>query len=101
MSHPEPVPASVENAVRLRLRPGERELIRVASDLTPKGAFGNQWVIVTDQRVMIAPSADECDIRERPLTDGIGARTETRAGGGWLPSASKSAAPELAETCAA
>ncbi len=100
MSHPEPVPASVENAVRLRLRPGERELIRVASDLTPKGAFGNQWVIVTDQRVMIAPSADECDIREMPLSDVIGARTETLVGGGCLHIESKSGPLQLAYTAA-
>jgi len=93
MSYLEPVPASVLSAVRLRLRTGEKELVQLASDLTAKGAFGSQWVIVTDQRVLVAPSADGSGIEEVPLSDVIGARTELLVGGGCLRVESKRGAP--------
>ena len=35
------------------LRDGERELIRVASDLSPDGHYGTQWVVVTNERVLV------------------------------------------------
>ncbi len=101
MSYLEPVPASVLNAVRLRLRTGEGERIRVASDLTAEGVFGSQWVIVTDQRVLVAPSADESGIEEVLLSDVISARTEVLVGGGCLHVESKSGAPLRVEYSAA
>jgi ATP-binding cassette subfamily B protein len=93
MSYLEPVPASLLNAMRLRLRSGEEELIRVASDLTAECAFGSQWVIVTNRRVLVAPSADGSGIEEVFLSDVISARTETLVGGGCLRVESKSGAP--------
>jgi ATP-binding cassette subfamily B protein len=72
------------NAVRARLGPGEQELILVASDLTAEGAFGSQWVIVTDCRVLVAPTADGSGIKEVLLEDVTGARTDALVGGGCL-----------------
>jgi ATP-binding cassette subfamily B protein len=68
-------------------------LIRVASDLTAERAFGNQWVIVTNQRVLVAPSADGFGFEEVFPSDVICARTETLVGGGCLRVESKSCAP--------
>jgi ATP-binding cassette subfamily B protein len=47
--------AELTEAIRRRLPPGEEELIRVASDLTPDGRFGSRWVVVTRGRVLVVP----------------------------------------------
>ena len=39
------------------LPPGEEELIRVSTDLNQEGGFGIQWVVVTDKRLLIVPTA--------------------------------------------
>src|SRR5262249_11810693 len=84
MKYSEPVPAALLNEVHARLSPGEEELIRVASDLTAEGKFGSQWLIATDRRVLLAPSADGSAIKEVLLQDVTGARTKSFVGGGCL-----------------
>src|SRR5690348_9933712 len=84
MKHLEPVPASLLNAVRARLATGEDELIRIASDLTAESQFGQLWLIVTDRRILIAPSADVSSMKESLVGDVAGARTEALVGGGCL-----------------
>ena len=76
MKYLEPVATSLSNAVRARFRPGEKELIRVASDLTHEGTFGTQWVIVTDQRVLVASAEDRAGTKEILLQDVTSARTD-------------------------
>ncbi|MEE2752950.1 MAG: ABC transporter ATP-binding protein [Candidatus Latescibacterota bacterium] len=92
-----------------RLRPdlssGERELIRVSSDLNPDGSYGTQWVVVTSDRVFIhsdgTTPADAMSVVneqgqlqvvdwvpgntvEIPLDDVLRARTEPYVGGATL-----------------
>ena len=42
---------------------GEDELIRVQTDLDEKGDFGNQWVVVTRNRVIVRQNGAIADIR--------------------------------------
>src|SRR5262250_918888 len=82
-----------DDSMPFRLSAGEVEMIRAASDLTPEGRFGCQWVIVTSQRVLVAPSTAGSGIKEVSLDDVIRARIETFVGGGCLNVEVKYAAP--------
>jgi len=48
----DPAPPEIINVTRGHLRSDEEEIIRVAADVLPDGAFGPQWVIATRARVM-------------------------------------------------
>src|SRR5262249_9801582 len=77
----------------LRLRAGEVEMSRADSDLTPEGKWGCQWVILTSQRVLVAPSTNGSGTKEVSLDNVIRARNETLIGGGCLHVDVKCGAP--------
>ena len=60
---------------------GEDELIRVQTDLDEKGDFGNQWVVVTRNRVIVRQNGAIADI---PISEIELARTEALVGGARL-----------------
>ncbi len=60
---------------------GEDELIRVQTDLDEKGDFGNQWVVVTRNRVLVRQNGSISDI---PFSEIELARTEALVGGARL-----------------
>ena len=71
----------------------EEELIRVSTDLNPDGTFGEQWVIVTDRRVIVVPVALNPDpigaegangVVEVPIRELASVQTEPLVGGGRL-----------------
>ena len=60
---------------------GEDELIRVQTDLDEKGDFGDQWVVVTRNRVLVRQNGAIADI---PISEIELARTEALVGGARL-----------------
>ncbi|MDP6038682.1 MAG: ABC transporter transmembrane domain-containing protein, partial [Candidatus Latescibacteria bacterium] len=60
---------------------GEEELIRVQADLDARGEFGNQWVVVTSNRVLVQQNGS---IENIPVSEIALARTEGLVGGARL-----------------
>ena len=54
----DPIPEALQSALHAA---GVREHVRLAGqgDLTPDGLFGEQWLVVTDQRVVVAHRQDD------------------------------------------
>ena len=50
---PDTVSQKIQNVLTLE----EEEFIRVSTDLDAEGNFGEQWVVVTDKRVIVVPVA--------------------------------------------
>ena len=48
----DPAPPEIIDVTRGHLRSDEEEVISVAADVLPDGAFGPQWVIATRERVI-------------------------------------------------
>ena len=69
------------NWLKQALPEGEDELIRVQTDLDEKGDFGNQWVVVTRNRVLVRQNGAIADI---PISEIELARTEALVGGARL-----------------
>ena len=63
---------------------GEEELIRVSTDLNQEGRFGQQWVIVTDKRLLLVPTAGLDGIIEVPIQELTLVQSEALVGGGRL-----------------
>ena len=80
----ESMPHSVGAKVRRLLPTGEAELIRVSTDLNQEGGFGEQWVIVTDKRLLIVPTAGLDGVVEVPMAELTRVQTEALVGGGHL-----------------
>ncbi len=80
----ESMPHSVRAKIRGLLPTGEEELIRVSTDLNQEGAFGIQWVIVTDKRLLIVPMTELDSVADVPIEDIIFVQTEALVGGGRL-----------------
>ena len=78
----EDLPAAV--AGRLALAADEDVLIRVHSDLTDDRTYGAQWVLVTPERVVVAPEAGIDGAVEVAIDQVKVARTEALIGGGSL-----------------
>ena len=71
----------------------EEELIRVSTDLNPEGNFGEQWVVVTDKRVIVVPVALNPDpigaegvdgVVDVPIRELVAVQAEPLVGGGRL-----------------
>ena len=62
----------------------EEEFIRVSTDLNPDGNFGEQWVIVTDKRVIVVPTEGIDGVVDVPIKELVGVQTEPLVGGGRL-----------------
>tara|TARA_Y100001934_G_C12343945_1_gene771766 strand:+ start:134 stop:2380 length:2247 start_codon:yes stop_codon:yes gene_type:complete len=78
----EDLPAAV--AGKLALAADEDVLIRVHSDLTDDRTYGAQWVLVTPERVVVAPEAGIDGAVEVAIDQVKVARTEALIGGGSL-----------------
>ena len=78
----EDLPAAV--AGTLALAADEDVLIRVHSDLTDDRTYGAQWVLVTPERVVVAPEAGIDGAVEVAIDQVKVARTEALIGGGSL-----------------
>src|SRR6266446_3945496 len=89
----EPVPVDLTHKIRRYLAPGEEELIRIASDLTADGSFQSQWIVVTQERLLIFPPTRHDDAVEQLIRDISAARTEILVGGGYLEIARKGGPP--------
>ncbi len=71
----------------------EEEFIRVSTDLNPDGNFGEQWIVVTDKRVIVVPVALNPDpigtegtngLVDVPIKELVGVQIEPLVGGGRL-----------------
>lgn len=80
----ESMPHSIRTKTRELLPTGEEELIRVSTDLNREGRFGEQWVVVTDKRLLIVPTAGLDGVIEVPIQELIFVQTEALVGGGHL-----------------
>ncbi|MDP6698356.1 MAG: ABC transporter ATP-binding protein [Candidatus Latescibacteria bacterium] len=78
----EDLPVAV--AGKLALAADEDVLIRVHSDLTDDRTYGAQWVLVTPERVVVAPEAGVDGAVEVAIDQVKVARTEALIGGGRL-----------------
>ena len=80
----ESMPDSVRAKIKAVLSVGEEELIRVSTDVNKDGAFGIQWVIVTDKRLLIVPTLDPDGVVDIPIEELAAVQTEPLVGGGRL-----------------
>ncbi len=80
----ESMPHSIGAKLNGLLSTGEEELIRVSTDLNQEGEFGEQWVIVTDKRLLIVPTTELNSVIEVPIQELILVQTEALVGGGRL-----------------
>lgn len=80
----ESMPHSVRAKIKRLLAAEEEELIRVSTDLNQEGKFGVQWVVVTDKRLLILPTAGPDGVVEMPIDELTAVQTETLVGGGCL-----------------
>ena len=80
----ESMPDSIKTKTRGLLPTGEEELIRVSTDLNQEGRFGQQWVVVTDKRLLIVPKAGLDGIIEVPIQELTLVQSEALVGGGRL-----------------
>ncbi len=62
----------------------EEEFIRVSTDLNPDGTFGEQWVVVTDRRVIVIPAEGVDGVVDVPIRELVSVQTEPLVGGGRL-----------------
>ena len=84
---------TVSQKIQHVLTRDEEELIRVSTDLNPDGNFGEQWIVVTDKRVIVMPIALNPDpigaagtdgVVDVPIKELVGVQTEPLIGGGRL-----------------
>ena len=80
----ESMPHSVRAKMKGLLATGEEEIIRVSTDLNQEGGFEEQWVIVTDKRLLIVPTVGSDGIVDIPIAELILVETEALVGGGRL-----------------
>ena len=80
----EPITEDLKQKIERHLPPGEEELIRVSTDMLEDGTFGNQWVVVTRERVLVVPPNGEDGVANLLVRDLQAARTEALVGGSQL-----------------
>lgn len=89
----EQVPDTVGQKIQNILTHDEEEFIRVSTDLNPDGNFGEQWIVITDKRVIVVPVALNPDsigaegtdgVVDVPIKELVGVQTEPLVGGGRL-----------------
>ena len=78
----EPIDEGLDTRISTTLAEDEQTLMRVASDLNADGSYSQQWVVVTDRRILVY-QADDAGI-EIPFEDLQLARTEPLVGGSRL-----------------
>ena len=80
----ESMPHSVRTTMGGLLPRGEEELIRVFTDLNQEGGFGIQWLIVTDKRLLIVPTAGPDGTTTVSIEELSLVESEALVGGGCL-----------------
>ena len=88
-------PVAITALLTDRVPEGEEVLIQVFTDQTAERAFGEQWVVVTPERVVIIPVGGTDSLVEVSVDKIKVARTEALVGGGRLE-IEREAAPTLA-----
>ncbi len=89
----ESLPPKVDTKLR-RVKPLEEEvLIQVATDLVEDRSFGEQWVVVTDRRLLVIPLEGEDGTVEVPLREVKEVKLEELVGAGHLELERKGGAP--------
>ena len=80
----EPMSDIVSQKIQNVLTYEEEEFIRVSTDLNPDGNFGEQWVVVTDKRVIVVPTEGTDGVVDVPIKELVNVQTEPLVGGGRL-----------------
>jgi ATP-binding cassette subfamily B protein len=80
----EPMPAAVEQTLGGLVPAGEQIIIQVYTDLDADSRFANQWVVVTDKRVLVLPEVGDGAPVDVLITEIVVARSETLVGGSRL-----------------
>jgi ATP-binding cassette subfamily B protein len=86
----DPLPAPLRAALGLRAGDDAPLRIALAADLAPDGRFGQEWLVVTQDRLRVfraGPAADTWEVRpgtDLALQDLESARTDLLVGGGAL-----------------
>lgn len=52
----EPMPQAVEEKIQRFSPSADEALIRVSTDLNADGNFGEQWLVVTDNHILLVPT---------------------------------------------
>ncbi|MAG35830.1 MAG: hypothetical protein CL878_06260, partial [Dehalococcoidia bacterium] len=86
MPFPDPLHRSATQQWETVKQPEEEVLLTAAADVRANGSFGERWLVVTDQRVVVLPGTEpgEDGHLAIPLTDITEATTEHLVGGGRL-----------------
>ena len=84
---------SYEKILDSRLSLAEAELTHARSDLAADGSFGDRWIVLTSERLVILPSSGDETGSELPLADVVSARAKNAVGGGELEIRCKTSAP--------
>ena len=80
----ETLPPEVDTKLQNIKLPKEQAHIQVATDLIDDGSFGEQWLVVTDERLLVIPAEGADGVVEVPLKVIIEAKIEELVGAGRL-----------------
>ena len=80
----EALPPEVDTKLQNIKPPEEQPHIQVATDLGDDGSFGEQWLVVTDERLLVIPTEGADGVVEVPLKVIIETRIEELVGAGRL-----------------
>ncbi|MFQ6098189.1 MAG: ABC transporter transmembrane domain-containing protein, partial [Armatimonadota bacterium] len=78
----EPLPQKLHKRLSELLEDGERAIIHLPTDIGPDGVYGQQWLSVTDRRLVLFPDGDGAQPRIVRLKDIGAARAEALVGNG-------------------
>ncbi len=86
MPFPDPLHSMATQQWETVKQPEEEVLLTATADVRANGSFGERWLVVTDQRVVVLPGTEpgEDGYLAIPLTDITEATTESLVGGGRL-----------------
>ena len=80
----ETLPPEVDTKLQNIKPPEEQAHIQVATDLINDGSFGEQWLVVTDERLLVIPTEGADGVVEVPLKVITEAKIEELVGAGRL-----------------
>ena len=80
----ETLPPEVDTKLQNIKLPEEQAHIQVATDLIDDGSFGEQWLVVTDERLLVIPAEGADGVVEVPLKVITEAKIEELVGAGRL-----------------
>jgi ATP-binding cassette subfamily B protein len=91
----EELPAGVAARVGGRLAAGETVRMQVAADMAHEQRYGEQWLVVTQQRVLVVPAGEDRAVEELALDQVGEVRTQELVGGGRLAVEAKEGAGQI------